>query len=154
MDSYTSWILFASTDLFDSDSRPFSLEISSLLRASSSPYWSVTDLAWAISRSRSDISASREMALLRELDLLPRLASHLSVAASLAAGIDSPPGTVRNLVLIPPSVRTFSSSRSLEVMANTLLNSCGSSVPVGRMGLSPSTDFCTSLTVLVSPSCS
>ena len=66
----------------------------------------------------------------------------------------SPPGTVRNLDLIPPSVTTFSSSRSDDVMAKTLRNSAGSSVPTGIDGLSPSTDFWTRRTVLSAPSCS
>ena len=102
----------------------------------------------------SEISASRAIALLRELDLFPRLVSLISSAASLAAGMASPPGTVRNLDLIPPSVTTFSSSRSDDVMAKTLRNSEGSSVPTGIDGLSPSTDFWTRRIVLSAPSCS
>ena len=94
------------------------------------------------------------MTLLPEFDLFPSDLLQTSSAAALADGIASPPGTVRNLERIPPSVTTFSSSRSAGVIAKTLRNRDGSSVPVGILGLSPPTVFWTRRRVLSSPSCS
>ena len=149
-----SWILLVSASATDSPVSLSSSPRSSDLRLSRSPYPSTWPLDSAMLASRSEISESSERTLLREFDLLPRLDSHMDSADDLAAGRTSPPGTVRNLLFTPPSVTTFSSSRSEGVIANTLRYRAGSSVPVGMSGRSPSTVFWTSLRVLSSPSCS